>query len=95
MGMDDLNLGMDEASAKDAELGQEPTLSEANAFMDEREEVHGVGIGATEDGEKCVVLFADRISADAVPASLDGMPVRVHESDSFLAEAQDTQADAD
>ncbi len=91
MGTDDLNLGMDVAGASSNEQGVPPALSEANAFMDEREEVHGVGLGATEDGENCVVIFADRIPTDAVPDSLDGLPVRVQDSDSFFAESEDPQ----
>lgn len=94
MGTDDLNLGMDGADTSSNEHRVPPALSEANAFMDEREEVHGVGLGATEDGEDCIVIFADRIPSDAVPTTLDGLPVRVQDSDSFFAEAHDAEAGA-
>ncbi len=81
--MDELTVGMGDEQAGDGKTGTPHAMTEANAFMDERSEVHGVGIGATEEGERCIVLFADRIPSDAVPASLDGMPVRVHDSDGF------------
>ncbi len=84
--MEELNLGVGEESAGKDEADPAPTLTEANAFMSGRGEVHGVGVGATEDGERCVVLLADGLPAEVVPDRLDGLPVRVHDSDSFAAQ---------
>lgn len=79
--MDELNLGSD----PQPEPGAGPSLHDAVAFMAEHDEVRGVGIGENEAGETCVVLFADRMPADALPESLDGLPVRVEDSDPFVA----------
>lgn len=86
--MEQLNLGANGERDGASATGPGPTLTEAHAFMTERSEVHGVGVGATEAGERCVVLFADRLPAEALPDRLDGLPVRVHESDSFAAETE-------
>ncbi|MGB3859702.1 MAG: hypothetical protein WA912_10655 [Ornithinimicrobium sp.] len=88
MGMEQLNLGADGESDGAGATGPAPTLTEAHALMTERAEVHGVGVGATEAGERCVVLFADRLPPEVLPDRLDGLPVRVHESDSFVAETE-------
>ncbi len=79
--MDELNL----ESEPQPEQAAGPSLLEAVAFMDEHDEVRGVGIGENEAGETCVVVFADRMPAEALPESLDGLPVRVEDSDPFVA----------
>ena len=81
MDIDGLNLGSD----RQPEEAVGPSLHEAEAFMAQHDEVHGVGVGETEQGEACVVLFAERMRTDAVPKSLDGLPVRVEDSDPFVA----------
>lgn len=51
-------------------------------------EVHGVGIGATVDGDPCVVVYArSRLSVEVreLPTECEGIPVRIEESGDFDA----------
>lgn len=90
--MEELNLGRGTGRGGASEAGLVPALTEADAFMTGRDEVHGVGIGATEEGERCVVLFAAGLPEDMVPDRLDGLPVRVQESDSIVAQPEDSHS---
>lgn len=52
-------------------------------------DVHGVGIGATAEGEPCVVVYVRSRDADAVtklPERLEGMPVCIEVSEEFRTE---------
>ena len=90
--MDELNLGMGAGRGRAGEADPVPALTEAHAFMTGRNEVQGVGLGATEEGERCVVLFAAGLPADMVPNRLDDLPVRVQESDSIVAHPEDSDS---
>ena len=51
-------------------------------------EVSAVGLGSTDDGDPCVVVYASADSAD-LPEEVGGLPVRVVVSDPFLALDED------
>ena len=51
-------------------------------------EVSAVGLGSTDDGDPCVVVYASADSAD-LPSEVGGLPVRVVVSDPILALDED------
>ncbi|MGH3345434.1 MAG: hypothetical protein ACRDO4_00505 [Nocardioides sp.] len=51
-------------------------------------EVSAVGLGSTDDGDPCVVVYASAQASD-LPAEVAGLPVRVVVSDPILALDED------
>ena len=51
-------------------------------------EVSAVGLGSTDDGDPCVVVYASADSA-GLPSEVGGLPVRVVVSDPILALDED------
>jgi hypothetical protein len=70
---------------EDAKAPQQ--VNEAEEFTARHEEVQGFGLGITDEGEPCVVLFSDGIDPQRVPETLDGLPVRVDKPGPFDAGA--------
>lgn len=84
--MEDLTGGNHGRKAHTPEdLAAPQEFDQTQEFMATHAGVHGYGIGLGEDGAPCMVLFADSLSADQVPKSLDGLPVRVDGSGEFTA----------
>ncbi len=61
-------------------------VEEASKLIGDK--VQGVGIGATEDGDPCVVVYVDaaRAASASLPERIEGLPVVVQPGDAFFAE---------
>ncbi len=67
-------------------------LAEAAAWVGG--EVSAVGLGSTDDGDPCVVVYASAQAAE-LPAEVAGLPVRVVVTDPILALDADETVDTD
>jgi hypothetical protein len=80
---DDLADGLTEPARDGADTEQSrAALAEASAWVDG--EVSAVGLGHTDDGDRCVVVYAGE-HAPELPAEVAGLPVRIVRSGPFQA----------
>ncbi|MGZ5399083.1 MAG: hypothetical protein ACXWDM_03650 [Nocardioides sp.] len=86
---DDLSDGL--AEPADTRTAQEAAaLSEASTWVGG--EVSAVGLGRTDDGAPCVIVYAS--AAGDIPAEVSGLPVRVVVSDPVLALADEDRPES-
>ncbi|HKJ11421.1 MAG TPA: hypothetical protein VJ976_03425 [Ornithinimicrobium sp.] len=84
MSSDELNLRPDAGKAQYPEDAAAPQqVVEAEAFVARHAEVLGFGLGVADDGDPCMILFAETFDDDKVPETLDGLPVRVEKPGPF------------
>lgn len=82
---DDVNDGLTEQAGPITDQ-EAAALAEAVGLVGG--EVSAVGLGNTDDGDPCVVVYASA-QAEDLPSELAGLPVRVVVSDPVLALDED------